>query len=104
MKTISVRKFELNPTVRRFTEVQDHKKVLVVIQTKTKVIQQIKGYEAFVLPYLWNNMTKSQFALVFDSDTNRLLGYISKNEFDIPTRYSEPEELYFNDMYERVSE
>lgn len=100
---IKIRQFELNEQVRRFTEIKDHKKVIVVIQTQTKVIQQIKGHEAFILPYLWNNMKQNQFALVFDSDTDRLLGYISKDGNGIPKRYKESEELYFKDMYERVS-
>ncbi len=101
-KTITVRKFELNEKVRRFTEPKDLKKLKVVVQTKTKVITQIVGLEPWIQMYLWQNMKKSQFAMVFDDETQRLLGYVSKDENDIPQRYKEPEELYFKDMYEEV--
>lgn len=103
-KTITVRKFELNEKVRRFTEPKELKKIRAVVQTKNKVYSQIIGLEPWIHMYLWRSMKKNQFALVFDEKTQRLLGYVSKDENGIPQRYKETEELYFKDMYEEVEE
>ena len=102
--TITVRKFELNDTVARFTETKDFKKCRFVIQNTKTVKKMFVGLEAFAMPYLWNTMKQNEFALVFDEESKKLLGYISKNENGIPTRYIETEELYFSDMYDTVED
>lgn len=101
-KTITVRKFELNEKVKRFTEAKDLKRMKVVIQTSNKVVQVLTGMEPFLYMYLWQNMKKNQFAMVFDEETENMYGYISKDENGIPQRYKEPEHLTFKDMYETV--
>lgn len=101
-KIITVRKFELNEKVKRFTEAKDLKRMKVVIQTSNKVVQVLTGMEPFLYMYLWQNMKKNQFAMVFDEETETMYGYISKDENGIPQRYKEPEHLTFKDMYETV--
>lgn len=101
-KTIKVRKFELNEKVRRFTEPKELTQIKVVVQTPNKVVTQIVGLEPWIHMYLWKTMKKNQFAMVFNNETQRLLGYVSKDENGIPQRYKETEELYFKDMYEEV--
>lgn len=101
-KTITVRKFELNEKVRRFTEPKELRRVKVVIQTTNKVVLVITGMEPMIHMYLWQNMKKNQFAMVFDEETQVLYGYVSKDENGIPQRYKEPEHLTFKDMYETV--
>lgn len=96
----TMRKFELNETTKRFTEPKDLKRLRIVIQTTNKVIANICGLEPMLFMYVWNNMKKNQFALVFDQETGKMYGYISKDEDGIPHKYIEPEELTFSDMYE----
>lgn len=99
-----IRRFEMNPQIKKFTEPKELKRIHCVIQTQTKVIQQIVGLEPMVFMYLWKNMKKNQFALVFDEESKLMLGYISKDENGIPKRYLEPSTIYFNEMYEMVGE
>ena len=104
MKTIKVRQFELNEKTQRFTEPKELKRLRFVIQDSKKVIQSFTGMEPFAFMYLWKTLKRNQFVLVFDDETERMFGYISKNENGIPQRYIEPEELYFSDMYSRVAD
>ena len=95
-----MRRFETNPKVKRFTEPKDCVRMRVVIQNTKKVIASLTGLEPMLYMYIWNNMSKNQFALVFNEETGKMYGWISKGENGIPQRYLETEELTFNDMYE----
>ena len=99
MKT---RLFELNDKVKKFTEPKSLTRIRVVVQDSRKVINSVSGLEPMIFMYLWNNMKQNQFALVFNEETEKMLGYISKDNNGIPQRYIETEELYFKDMYERI--
>lgn len=95
-----MRAFELNQQVRHFTEMGSLRRLDVVIQDTRKVITRFNGIESIIFMALWNQMKPNQFALVFDYETRKLLGYVSKNEYGIPVRYLETEELTFDDMYQ----
>lgn len=101
-----MRRFETYKKVRRFTEPTDlDTRVEVVIQTggnNAKVKYHAEGYEAMLNMWIWTHLTPKGTALVFNSSTKRLLGYISLNEHQVPVKYEEPEELYFKDMYTEV--
>lgn len=94
-----MRRFELLPKVKRFTEPKELKRLHIVVQNQSKVFYSFTGLESMTFMYLWKNMKKKQFALVFD-ENEKLLGYISLNENGIPQRYQEQQELYFKDMYD----
>ena len=100
--TKTIRKFELNEKVDRFTERGSLKKIHVVIQNTKNVKYQLVGLEPMIIMTLMKNMKKNEFALVFDNESKKMLGWISLNEYNIPQRYREPEELYFNDMFDIV--
>lgn len=92
--------FETYPQTKRFTEVGSLKRIKVVIQDTKKVIRMITGLESMIFMFLWKNMKQNQFALVFDEESDLMLGYISKNQNGIPQKYMEMENLTFKDMYE----
>lgn len=99
-EVIKMKLFETYPQVKKFTQPNDLTRIKVVIQDTKKVVTVITGLEPMLFMYLWRNMKKNQFALVFNNDTEEMYGYISKNENGIPQRYLEMEKLYFKDMYE----
>ena len=95
-----MKRFELNEQVKKFTQPNELTRLKVVVQNTREVKYMFSGLEPMVFMYLWQNMKKNEFALVFNEETNKMYGYISKNENGIPQRYLEKEELYFKDMYE----
>ena len=99
-----MKRFELNEKTKRFTEPKDLTRMICVIQDSKKVITCLSGLEPMLFMYLWNNMKKNQFAMLFNEETKKMYGYISKNDNGIPQRYIEPEELTFEDMYERIAD
>ena len=96
-----MKKFETYPQVKYLTEKGSLTRIRVVIQDTRKVIKCFSGIESMAYMYLWKNMKQNQFALIFNDETEVMLGYISKNEYGIPQRYQELEHLTFSDMYER---
>lgn len=100
----TIRLFEQNPRVERFTQPKELKRLEIVIQDTKKVITHVTGLEPMLFMFIWNNMKQNQFALVFDHETKIMYGYISKDENGIPHRYKEMENLTFNDMYETVGD
>lgn len=96
----TVRAFELNEKVERFTQPKDLTRLKIVVQNTREVKYTFTGLEPMAFIYLWNNMKQNEFALVFNEETNEMYGYISKNEIGIPQRYLEPEALTFSDMYQ----
>lgn len=101
---MKVRVFETYPQVRRFTENKDLTRVLAVVQNTRRVITSVSGLEPMIFMFLWNNMKKNEFALIFNEETKELYGYVSKNENGIPQRYKSEEKLFFDDMYSTVEE
>lgn len=97
---IKQRLFESYPKTQRFTENGKLIRVKCVIQDSKKVIKCLTGLESMVMIYIAQNMKKNQFALIFDNETEKMYGYISKNKHGIPQRYMEMENLTFKDMYE----
>ena len=95
-----MRNFELNEKVKRFTQPKDCVKVKVVIQNTRKVKCVFTGLEPMAIMYLWENMKQNEFALVFDEKTQKMYGWVSKDENGIPQRYLEPDNLTFADMFE----
>ena len=95
-----MKRFELNEKVKRFTQPEECVRIKVVIQNTKEVKGVINGLEPMVTMYLWNNMKKNEFALVFNEETNQMYGYIAKDQNGIPQKYLEPENLTFADMYQ----
>lgn len=92
--------FETYKQVKKFTQPNELTRIKVVIQNTREVKRVVNGLEPMIFMYIWQNMKKNEFALVFNEETNKMYGYISKNENGIPQRYLEEQDLYFKDMYE----
>lgn len=95
-----MKRFETYEKVKRFTPAGQCIRVKVVVQNTKTVKCSFTALEPMAFMYLWNNMKKNEFALVFDEETQKMYGYISKDENGIPQRYLEPENLTFADMYQ----
>lgn len=73
-----------------------------------KVTQVVTGLESFVFgAILFNqiNLTKKGRVLVFGENDNKYLGYIVREEYDIPKKHKpdpEDENTYFKDWYTEV--
>lgn len=76
---------------------QSGERITLVIQSKTKVLAKIEGYESMLVMYLLKNMKKNHIAVAFDNGGKWLGTYRLVNGF--PEAFEADEELTFKDFY-----
>lgn len=83
----TIRLFEQNPRVERFTQPKELKRLEIVIQDTKKVITHVTGLEPMLFMFIWNNMKQNQFALVFDHETKKCMVTFQKTKRNITSLY-----------------